>query len=124
MPTLTEDDLAYLRTKLGSTVNDETNPAVVDDLQVRYDRLGDVKLVVVEVLRQRIADIADIDNNPLNYTIPGEYSRDASGNMEFLRRMLSDAEQEAGVPGSSVMVAVPPGRTTWNRRQHGRRWRR
>ena len=122
MAALTEDDLAYLRTKLGSSVNDETNPAVVDDLQVRYDRLGSLQLVVVDVLRQRLADIANPLENPLSYTIPGEYGQDASGNVTFLTKALAQAEQEAGVPGSSVMVAVPPGRTTWNRRQHRRRW--
>lgn len=114
----TADELAYLRTKLGSTVDEDTNPAVVEDLEDRYTRLGSVQLVVVEVLRQRIADIADVQNNPLDFTVVGEYSQDASKNVEFLQRMLSDAEQEAGVPGSSVMIAVQPGPGRWARKRY------
>lgn len=109
----TDDELAYLRTKLGSTVNDETNPEVIDDLETRFTRLQDVGLVAVEVLRQRLADISDVQNNPLNYTIPGEYSQDASNNIAYLTKMLADAEQEAGVPGSSVVTSVSPGDNRW-----------
>jgi hypothetical protein len=111
----TDDELAYLRTKLGSTVNEDTNPDIVDDLETRYDRLGDVRLVAVEVLRQRLADIADALNNPLNFSIPGEYSQDASGNIAYLTRMLADVEQEAGVPGDSVMTSVSPRNDRWCR---------
>jgi hypothetical protein len=118
----TDDQLAYLRTKLGSTVNDGTDPDVVDDLEDRFLRLGSVQLVAVEVLRQRLADIADLQNNPLNFTVTGEYSQDSSANVAFLQRMLNDAEQEAGVPGSSTMTAVQPGRSRWSRHpRHGRR---
>lgn len=111
----TDEDLAYLRTKLGSQVNEDTNPAYVSDLEDRYDRLGTVQLVAVEVLRQRLADIADPLANPLSYSISGEYSQDGSNNVAYLKAMLSDAEEDAGVPGSSVMTAVMP---------HCRRWER
>lgn len=115
MAALDTDDLAYLRTKLGSTVNEDTNPEVVDDLQERYDRLGDVKLVAAEVLRQRMADIADVQNNPLNYTIPGDYSQNAADNAAFLAKMLAEVEAEAGVPGGSIMTAVQPACRRWGR---------
>jgi hypothetical protein len=115
MASFTEEELAYLRSKLGSTVNETTNPDVVTDLEDRYDRLDSVQLVVVEVLRERLADIADILNNPLNFTVVGEYSQDASKNVDFLTRALADAEQEAGVPGGSVAVAVQPGPHRWSR---------
>jgi hypothetical protein len=110
-----DDELAYLRTKLGSTVNEDTNPAVVDDLETRFDRLHDVKLVVVEVLRQRLADIADAAENPLNFTVVGEYSQDASANVAFLEKMLARAEQEAGVAGLSTVVGVEPADDRWRR---------
>jgi hypothetical protein len=116
----TDEQFAYLRGKLGSTVNEDTDPDVVDDLEDRYLRLGSVQLVAVEVLRQRLADIADVANNPLNFTVVGEYSQDSSGNVAFLQRMLNEAEQEAGVPGSSTMTAVQPGRGRWSRHpRHG-----
>lgn len=118
MAAFTEEDLAYLRTKLGSSVNETTNPDLVTDLEDRYDRLGSVQLVVVEVLRERLANIADIQNNPLNFTVVGEYSQDASANVAFLTRALADAEQDAGVPGSSVMVAVQPGPGRWARKRY------
>ena len=111
----TADELAYLRTKLGSTVDEDLFPDVVDDLETRFTRLQDVRLVAVEVLRQRLADIADLQNNPLNYTIPGDYSQDASGNVAYLTRMLADVEQEAGVPGSSTVIGVPPADDRWRR---------
>lgn len=117
----TEEELAYLRTKLGSTVNEDTFPEVVDDLETRFARLQDVRLVAVEVLRQRLADIADVANNPLNYTIPGDYSQDASANVEFLTKMLAEAEQDAGVPGSSTMTSISPKDDRWRHRYVGHR---
>lgn len=120
----TETQLAYLRTKLGSTVNEDTDPDVVSDLEDRYLRLGSAELVAVEVLRQRLADVSDIANNPLNFNVSGEYSQDSSANVAFLQRMLSETEEEAGVPGSSTLIAVPPGRSRWGRyAHHGRRFR-
>lgn len=113
----TDADLAFLRTKLGTSVTEDTvaGQAVVDDLQTRFDRLLDVKLVVVEVLRERLADIADALNNPLNFTVVGEYSQDASNNLALLKEMLARAEQDAGVAGLSTLVGVPPSDDRWRR---------
>jgi len=109
-------DLAYLRTRLGSTVNEDTNPEVTDDLEERFARLLSLPLVVVEVLQQRLADVANAAENPLNYTIPGEYSQDASANVAFLKEALADARDEAGVnaPGS-LLTAVRAPRSRWRR---------
>lgn len=112
----TEEELAYLRTKLGSTVNEDTNPAVVEDLETRFDRLQDVRLVAVEVLRQRVADISNVLENPLQFTIPGEYGQDASAGLPWLLKMLSETEQEAGVPGSSTVTGISPTDDRWRRR--------
>lgn len=111
----TADQLAYLRTRLGTTVDEDANPSVVENLEDRYARLGSVQLVVVEVLEERLADIANPLENPLNFNISGEYSQDGSANVAFLKQALSDAQQEAGVPGSSTLTAVQPGRGRWRR---------
>lgn len=111
----TAEELAYLRTVLGSTVNEDTNPEVVEDLEDRFLRLQDVKLVAVEVLRQRIADIADVQNNPLNFTVVGEYSQDASGNIAYLKALLAQVESDAGVSGGSTLIGVPPADDRWRR---------
>jgi hypothetical protein len=112
----TDVELAYLRTRLGSTVNEDTNPEVIEDLEDRYARLGTTGLVVIEVLRQRLADIANAAENPLNYTIPGEYSQDASKNVEFLVKAISDAENEEGVhPVGSLLTAARAPRSRWRR---------
>lgn len=111
----TDEDLSYLRTRLGSTVDEDNNPAVVEDLEERYARLGTLPLVVVEVLRQRLADIADWQNNPTQYAISGEYSQDAGGNIAFLQKAIADAEQEADVPGASVLTAARAPRSRWHR---------
>lgn len=109
----TEEDLAYLRKWLGSTVNEDTNPAVVEDLEARYDRLDSLPAVVAEVLRQRLADLADWENNPAQYAISGEYSQDIGGNIDFLKSLLAQLEQEEGLPGGSVLVAVQPSGNRW-----------
>jgi hypothetical protein len=125
MAAFTEEDLAYLRTKLGSSVNEETNPDFVDTLQEIYDRVGTLQLTVVEVLRTRLATIADPLANPLNYTIVGEYSQDGSANVAFLKAALAQAEEDAGVPGGSTLTAVPPGPNRWGRQiDCARRWGR
>lgn len=116
----TADELAYLRTKLGSTVNEDTNPDVVEDLEDRYARLQDVKLVAVEVLRQRVADISNVLENPLQFSISGEYSQDASAGLPWLLKMLAEAEQDAGVPGASVMTSISPSDDRWRRSCVGR----
>jgi hypothetical protein len=111
----TADELAYLQTRLGSSVDEDLNPTLVEDLETRYDRLGTAPLVAVEVLRIRLATIADPLNNPLNFTVPGEWSQDSTANVAFLREMLRLAEQDAGVPGSSVVTGISPPDDRWRR---------
>jgi hypothetical protein len=70
----TDSQLAYYRSKLGTTID-------LVDLQARYDRLEDDRLVAAEVLDQRVADSL---LKPLSFTIPGEYSEDRSKNLDLL----------------------------------------
>lgn len=112
----TDDEIAYLQTRLGSSVNPDAVPStIMDDLEDRYTRLGTAPLVAVEVLRIRLANIADPFGSPLQYAISGEYSQDGSNNVAFLRDMLRLAEQEAGVPSSSlsVLTSVLPADDRW-----------
>jgi hypothetical protein len=109
----TAEELAYLQTRLGSSVNEDTNPTLIDDLETRYARLGTAALVAVEVLRIRLATIADPFGNPLQYSISGEYSQDGSKNVDFLMSMLKLAEAEAGLPNSSTLVGVSPADDRW-----------
>lgn len=110
----TEDELAYLRSRLGSTVNEDTNPDVVEDLEDRYTRLQSVPAVVLEVLRQQLADL--ITGGPLQFAIPGDYSQDASNNVALLQKAISQAADEAEDPtGGSVLHAVPPACSRWGR---------
>jgi hypothetical protein len=111
----TADEIAYLQTRLGSAVNEDTNPTLIDDLETRYARLGTAPLVAVEVLRIRLANIADPFGSPLQYAISGEYSQDGSNNVAFLKDMLRRAEEDAGLPDSSggVLTSVPPADDRW-----------
>lgn len=70
----TDAQLAYYRSKLGTTIDEV-------DLQARYDRLGDDRLVAAEVLDQRVADAL---LKPLSFTIPGEYAEDRTKNLDLL----------------------------------------
>jgi hypothetical protein len=110
----TEDDLAYLRSRLGSTVNEDTNADVVDDLEDRYARLQSLPRVVLEVLRQQLADL--ITGGPLQFSIPGDYSQDASNNVALLTKAVNQAAEEAEDPTvGSVLQAVRPPRSRWAR---------
>lgn len=79
MADLTDSDLAYLSTVLGSDLDE-------GDLQERYDRLGDTRKVASEVLDIRYADLLA---KPDSFTIPGEYSETRSKQIDALnaRRM-------------------------------------
>lgn len=71
---LTDDQVAYYKANLGSTIDEV-------DLEARYTRLGDDRLVAAEVLDQRVADAL---LKPLSFTIPGDYAEDRSKNIELM----------------------------------------
>lgn len=106
--------LAYLRSRLGRTVDEDTNPEVVDALQVRYDRLLSVQAVVLEVLREQLANL--LMGGPLQFSIPGDYSQDASNNVALLQQAITMAANEAqDEAGAAVLHAVPAPRSRWGR---------
>ncbi len=96
---LTETDLAYLRSELGTEI-DEGN------LEDRHDRLGSVTAVALEVIRERLATVLA---NPTSFTIPGVYSEtrnDATVKalQDQVTRLKTEVEREvvpAGDTGSA-----------------------
>ena len=91
---LTDAQLAYYRSKLGSTIDEP-------DLETRYARLGNDAAVAAEVLDQRIADLLA---KPASFSVPGEYSEDRSANIRALTATASDVRAE--LPGGGAVVNV------------------
>lgn len=73
--TLTDPDLAYLRTQLGSTLDEA-------DLQARADRLQSVVHVAHEVVSERLATLLQ---DPASFTLPGVLSVGTGENIKALQ---------------------------------------
>ena len=80
MAALTSDQLVYLHDHVGAGADEA-------DLQVRYDRTGDLDAVIVEVLRRRLADFAA---DPAQFSVSGEYSQNTSENIRLLQAKLGE----------------------------------
>jgi hypothetical protein len=78
---LTDDDYAYLRSELG-----ETDRA---DLDARYQRLGLLHAVAVEVLRERKAALV---SDPLAVTVQGIATVNNAENVKALERQITTLE--------------------------------
>uniref|UniRef100_A0AAU2V7U8 Uncharacterized protein n=1 Tax=Streptomyces sp. NBC_00003 TaxID=2903608 RepID=A0AAU2V7U8_9ACTN len=94
---LAEPDLAYLRAQLGAV--DEA------DAETRLRRLGDVRLVAVEILRERRATLVA---DPLTVTVQGVATVNNAENVRALERQIADisaADGNSGVePGLPVAI--------------------
>lgn len=102
---LTEDDLFYLRSKIGTA-----EPPTDADLDENYDRLGTLDAVAAEILATRLADLA---NQPDSFTVVGEYSQSTSKQMEAIAALLDTViseEDELGELGTMTIVErdAPP----------------
>lgn len=75
---LTDDQLAYLRSELGPDTTAE-------EVQARWERHGDVRLVVAEVVRERLAALVA---GPAQFSLSGVYSQNAAENIKALREQL------------------------------------
>ncbi|MER6076975.1 hypothetical protein [Streptomyces sp. NPDC001833] len=91
--TLTDIEYAYLRSELG-----EANRA---DLDARYQRLGSLQTVAVEVLRERKAALV---SDPLAVTIQGIATVNNAENVKALERQIASLE---GIVGGESASAVP-----------------
>lgn len=81
------------------------NPPTDLTLQARSDELGNDSVwpVVLEQLNAAISTLAD-PTKPLQFTIPGDWSQNAGGNLEALERRLKaaeDAQRAEALAGTS-----------------------
>ena len=83
----TEDELAYLRGRLGSTIDE-------DDLDERYARVGNVPAVAAEVLRERLSDLLD---QPTSFALSGVYSESNAGRIAELKSVIFECDADAGI---------------------------
>ena len=103
MALLTDDQLALARVELGTDMDE-------DDLQERYDRLGDLTAAIAEVLRQRLADLLAA---PASFNTP-DYSQTTTENIKALTAQI-ERVGVAGVAGPSVVRIVSPRSTSYTR---------
>ncbi|MGC9540014.1 hypothetical protein [Streptomyces sp. UG1] len=92
---LTEADYAYLRSELG-----EADRA---DLGTRYQRLGSLQAVAVEVLRERKAALV---SDPLAVTVQGIATVNNAENVRALERQITALEEVR--PDESARVTPVP----------------
>lgn len=84
MADLTDAQVAYLTSELGTDVD-------LDDAQDRYDRSGDVRDVVLEVLRQRLADYVAA---PASLRTPEGLTVGTSANITALTDQMKRVQSE------------------------------
>ncbi|WP_432033721.1 hypothetical protein [Streptomyces antibioticus] len=92
---LSEAEYAYLRSELG-----ETDRA---DLEGRYQRLGSLEAVAVEVLRERKAALV---SDPLAVTVQGIATVNNAENVKALERQIA-ALEEARPNEDTYVVPIP-----------------
>lgn len=104
MALLTEVDLAYLRSEIGTAVDE-------DDVQDRYDRLGSVRAVAAEVVRQRLADLL---TGPGSFAVSGVYSESNDAVIRALQATSARLElaAERDVTPAATLHRIPAGRLT------------
>ncbi|MFI1563887.1 hypothetical protein ACH4ZX_12640 [Streptomyces sp. NPDC020490] len=78
---LTDAEYAYLRSELGDTDR--------ADIETRYQRLGSLQAVAIEVLRQRKAALV---SDPLAVTVQGIATVNNAENVRALERQIAALE--------------------------------
>jgi hypothetical protein len=94
--TLSEADYAYLRSEVGESVDRA-------DLAARYQRLGSVAAVAVEVLRERKTTLVA---DPLVVTVQGIATVNNAENVKAIERQIASIE-DRGTEGGSMSSPVP-----------------
>lgn len=92
---LTDTEYAYLRSELG-----EADRA---DLDARYQRLGSLRTVAIEVLRERKAALV---SDPLSVTVQGIATVNNAENVRALERQIAALEDAR--PDESAYAAPIP----------------
>jgi hypothetical protein len=100
MAELTDDDLVWLRTQLGTGQPDATDSKLAE----AYDRLLDREAVAVEILTTRLANF---EADPATFSIAGVYSQSVKDNIEGIRARLSALGADAS-GGATVVRIVRP----------------
>ncbi|WP_435059408.1 hypothetical protein [Streptomyces sp. bgisy060] len=94
--TLTDTAYAYLRSELG-----EADRA---DLDARYQRLGSLQAVAVEVLRERRAALV---SDPLAVTVQGVATVNNAENVKALERQITSLEErDASTDNAALPVPL------------------
>ncbi|MFD0315604.1 hypothetical protein [Streptomyces flavalbus] len=91
---LSDAEYAYLRSELG-----EADRA---DLDVRYHRLGSLRAVAVEVLRERKAALI---SDPLDVTVQGIATVNMAENLKALERQIADLADSGRSTPTDVLPA-------------------
>ncbi|MFF9403474.1 hypothetical protein [Streptomyces sp. NPDC014744] len=92
---LTDAEYAYLRSELGE--------ADRPDLDARYQRLGSLQAVAIEVLRKRRAALV---SDPLAVTVQGVATVNNAENVKALERQIAALEDNA--PNENAYVSPVP----------------
>jgi hypothetical protein len=95
---LTEADLAYLHSELGSDLAGE------DDWQDRYDRLGSLVAVADEVVRGRLADL--LADGP-GISIPGVFTE--QGKADFIKALQAQSARLTGLLAAEAIALEASG---------------
>ncbi|KQP81578.1 hypothetical protein [Aeromicrobium sp. Leaf291] len=95
MSTLNERQLSWLRGRIGATPDDLA-------LHQKFDRLGSVRDVALEVLRARLHALLA---SPLSVNIPGAVSMNNAENVKALERQIAELEKLVDDP--SLPTPVP-----------------
>lgn len=91
---LTEDQLIQIRRQVGAAPDD----AALNEI---YDRVGDLDVLVLEVLETRLAEMR---RNPQSFAIPGKYSEARSA--EQLKSLEAQVASLGGSSGTTTVVEI------------------
>jgi hypothetical protein len=76
---LTTSQIAAIRREVGEEPDDAA-------LNEAYDRLGDIAIVVIEIVERRLANF---ESEPTSFNVPGEYGQSTAQNIIALREKLA-----------------------------------
>ncbi|MET8182223.1 hypothetical protein [Streptomyces sp. NPDC005336] len=93
--TLTDAEYAYLRSELGDAERAE--------LDARYQRLGSLQAVAIEVLRERRAALV---SDPLAVTIPGVATVNNADNVKAIERQIADPQESEPAEDPALLGPV------------------
>lgn len=107
---LSTDQYVYIRRQTGSTPSDS-------DLNVIYTRVGNVDVLVLEVLETRYANLLA---TPASFTVVGDYSQSTGENLKALaakikawRAWMLSQGLDPGPTDGSVLTFQEPITTPW-----------